>query len=999
MSELSKDQLLKLFIIAKKTKQRIPKLEDAIKTDAKTAYDYAILVLRQQRFEEAEPYIAKNLDYAIAYALNIVNGGLYVPDDWRGSDDRYIDGKITPKRWVEGEPYLMKDARSAYLYAKFILKSRWPEAEKYIIKNIDIARKYERDVVKGKWPELQKWQKDNLQRFEEAKEFKELSQRQIDKLYTLSIFSLRRIKEIEPYLNSFQAKSYLNNFPSNALEIFDNLSNDTIKDLSNHNTPFNFPSLMNIRSISINLLAIVMGKQALGIRNMELKVTGELETLFSSQIVKYCSLATKNDNWRKALFEYILNKSQYKESKESKVVDGMSYYIYTNDKLNIKSILVNYNDKVICEMSVVMKKLYEEVDTNKQLSQNQIMKLYHLAIETHQRMPIIEPIVLNSLKDISQFNLDYPDPIRYAENAIQGRWPELEDKILKRGSANIMIWYVEDVLKSRWPEAEQYILKSKTALKKYARLLNLQYEFGLDSMDSTFLNKGNNNLDKVVEKYGVEEVAKHYKNMYNGTIIRFIEKYIKKPVPEVEHELLSDVASSYTYSVKYAIEIKKDRWPELEDKLSNVVGFSSYASQCYRNAFRYYKVFPFDGFEKLFLKYVPLNIGDTLEKKSLTQIVKNKGNKYVTNLLNQFKEKNKDRHVSHDLDKSWKGLDHKIDSLINFVNNKQTLNESKQLNNNQVEKLMSLAIKTKTRIPELEQQLLNDLKQKNYFPNIKYSVARIYAYADNVLKDRWKEAEQYIMYDPQIAALYSKRFFNGRWREAEKYYFSTVELEDDKQEYLNALWVINQEHSNRIHKNVNESKQLSLSQIEKLNILAIKTKQCIPELEDAYINYFKNLPKKHNLYQSGIITSRLVDYVRNVKNKKWPEIATLLLKYPYEAGHYNHYIHDDIITDYEIKHKVNKHLQEVNWKNLAVGTAMAGASLIPFDQQRQEIPDASVQQKNVDIKNKKIKINHIGAKEKQSFAGMYDLDIIEIIIQAAKYYGVDVKIALAVGLA
>ncbi len=40
---------------------------------------------------------------------------------------------IIKGRWLEAEPYIMKDPEWAYWYARDIIKGRWPEAEPYIM--------------------------------------------------------------------------------------------------------------------------------------------------------------------------------------------------------------------------------------------------------------------------------------------------------------------------------------------------------------------------------------------------------------------------------------------------------------------------------------------------------------------------------------------------------------------------------------------------------------------------------------------------------------------------------------------------------------------------------------------------------------------------------------------------------------------------------------------------------------------------------------------------
>jgi hypothetical protein len=48
------------------------------------------------------------------------------------------------KRWPEAEPYIMRDAIMAVVYARDVIKGRWPEAEPYIRKSKGIWENYQR---------------------------------------------------------------------------------------------------------------------------------------------------------------------------------------------------------------------------------------------------------------------------------------------------------------------------------------------------------------------------------------------------------------------------------------------------------------------------------------------------------------------------------------------------------------------------------------------------------------------------------------------------------------------------------------------------------------------------------------------------------------------------------------------------------------------------------------------------------------------------------------
>ena len=57
--------------------------------------------------------------------------------------------------WADGEFFIGKSPRYAYLYAKNILKDRFWKAEKIVESNIQWAVPYSIDVMKKRWPEIE----------------------------------------------------------------------------------------------------------------------------------------------------------------------------------------------------------------------------------------------------------------------------------------------------------------------------------------------------------------------------------------------------------------------------------------------------------------------------------------------------------------------------------------------------------------------------------------------------------------------------------------------------------------------------------------------------------------------------------------------------------------------------------------------------------------------------------------------------------------------------
>lgn len=93
---------------------------------------YAYAVKTKRRWSEAEPYVLKDPKYAYYYARYVIKGP-----------------------WPEAEPCVLKDPWYAYLYARSVIEKRWPEAEQYVSKDPGLAVQYARDVIKGPWPEIE----------------------------------------------------------------------------------------------------------------------------------------------------------------------------------------------------------------------------------------------------------------------------------------------------------------------------------------------------------------------------------------------------------------------------------------------------------------------------------------------------------------------------------------------------------------------------------------------------------------------------------------------------------------------------------------------------------------------------------------------------------------------------------------------------------------------------------------------------------------------------
>ena len=132
------------------------------------------------RFPEAEPYIAKDPQWAVKYAAQVLE------DRWPEAEatilqsqdpfKAYVYARFALKsRWPEAEAIIATGPFEAYAYADNVIKGRWPEAEVTIAKNPQRAYQYAVDVIKGRWPEAEEilakslYNEVYLKRFPEAK--------------------------------------------------------------------------------------------------------------------------------------------------------------------------------------------------------------------------------------------------------------------------------------------------------------------------------------------------------------------------------------------------------------------------------------------------------------------------------------------------------------------------------------------------------------------------------------------------------------------------------------------------------------------------------------------------------------------------------------------------------------------------------------------------------------------------------------------------------------
>lgn len=97
--------------------------------DSMAAVRYASWVLRNNRWQAAEPLIIQNPWAAALYANHVLR-----------------------HRWKAAEPVVLRDAKAALLYVEFVIRRRWKAAE-LLISQSRYAKPYAANVLPDRWDE------------------------------------------------------------------------------------------------------------------------------------------------------------------------------------------------------------------------------------------------------------------------------------------------------------------------------------------------------------------------------------------------------------------------------------------------------------------------------------------------------------------------------------------------------------------------------------------------------------------------------------------------------------------------------------------------------------------------------------------------------------------------------------------------------------------------------------------------------------------------------
>jgi len=129
------------------------------------AFLYRSARLTKRRWLEAEPYILKVIKVAINYARDVIGERwpqlelaiLAAPKDAIATWAYVYAEEVIGDRWLEAEPYIMQDTFWALNYVENMIGHRWLEAEPYLVKDSTKATDYCKLFMAGdRWPELEK---------------------------------------------------------------------------------------------------------------------------------------------------------------------------------------------------------------------------------------------------------------------------------------------------------------------------------------------------------------------------------------------------------------------------------------------------------------------------------------------------------------------------------------------------------------------------------------------------------------------------------------------------------------------------------------------------------------------------------------------------------------------------------------------------------------------------------------------------------------------------
>lgn len=335
----------------------------------------------------------------------------------------------------------------------------------------------------------------------------------------------------------------------------------------------------------------------------------------------------------------------------------------------------------------------------------------------------------------------------YAESAIRGRWPEAEPVI--RSHAEAASLYAITVLKRRWPEAEPVILTNANATREYIRM---------------FVHTPWPEAEPVLKTQP-------------ATATLYARLALKARFPEAEPAIAESESAA-----EYALNILKHRWPEAEPAIArdwfNVAEYTEAfmpegwpdavlggirADSIARDLYKTLPASAHAAVEKLILELG--NAGRVADYAEYAR--KSRWPEGEALLLAKRHAHGAAQYAAKVIRGPWPEAEPFIlkdpyasQTYIEVLPQEQKTKNIPTTFENIDSSTINFAEKLKVgRIPALETALLDETRNRH--PSL------LSAYAKQVIKGRWPEAEEKIIRNPELAANYAWGIIGGRWPEAE----------------------------------------------------------------------------------------------------------------------------------------------------------------------------------------------------------------------------------------
>lgn len=495
---------------------------EVIKQDLPLAFSYALST--RKRWPEAEPYIAKDMYWAIRYSNEIAGGKKWaelIGDSYVDENFMY-DAKaaswysinVMKRRWEAAEPYILKGAKPAAEYAKeFFPGRRWEDAEPIIATGRSAAISYIKHNLDMRWREV-----EPLILSYEAylADGMNASRWGIDVTNDILYYCLRilhdRWREAE-HLLTHEIYRYL----AYVVEGDDSVLGQRIMDIAEPTDVFNYADL------------VVKGRLP---EFAERKLFDQIHKYRNEYEIEHIvNYATKYIKERvPAVEKYLLD--AYKQP--------------ISDDVNYPQLALDYAVHCIKGRWILLE---DEIGPDAAGIENFILSYARTGVDytiifIKTRMPALEELLISE-KSESAFVATYI--IKYARHIIKGRWKEVEENILSLPDATVD--YCIDVLKSRWVEdvytrssVENMILSNMFSAVRYS---------------IAFFPGGWPELRKNIDK--LKNVDYHTA----GPVVEYCIAHNIGRLPHLEKSILNDDR----VGTKYAQYVLKGRWIDLENQI------------------------------------------------------------------------------------------------------------------------------------------------------------------------------------------------------------------------------------------------------------------------------------------------------------------------------------------------------------------------------------------------------------------------------------------------